>query len=178
MLFGEAGHAQIETSVVDQNEHIGAMSEQIGLALAHDPADGTQVFGHFQKTHECHVAVVPHKHRPGGFHLFATIGPALRIRIVPTNGFDQICAMKIAGAFTRNEIIRHIVQQRPAGRSLLAKIIHKVFGRFVKPELVQPGRRTGRFSDGGEGAFQDFPDLHDENFTTGHFALHKIDIEV
>ena len=35
-----------------------------------------------------------------------------------------------------------------------------------------------RFRNGFEGAFDNLPDFHDEDFATGHFALHEIDVEV
>ncbi len=105
-------HAQVESRIVDQDQHIGMKVKNILFAGTKIPENHREVGNHFGKAHKGEVAVMPDHLHPLLFHQIAA--PATEVtRWIQNLQFPyQGGGMEIARGFTGDEIIAH--QKRSA----------------------------------------------------------------
>ena len=101
---------QVETRIVDENNHIGIPLGNVLLAHLHISQDSAQVQQHGNETHVCQFAIVLHHRAACCLHLVAAIEAKLGSRILPLQFFHQVRGMQVTAGLACYQIVLHCSQ--------------------------------------------------------------------
>ena len=108
MFFDIFGNAQIETRIIDQNNHIGAKLRDGVFAVGQVAQYFAQVQHHIDNAHERHIAVVAHHRAALRRHQVAAKKAELRIGIVPFESRHQVRSVQIARSLACYDEVFHV----------------------------------------------------------------------
>ena len=103
--LGPLSDAQIETGIIDEDDHIGVERFDVGLTKSKIAQDGGKVAKHFEKSHEREIAKMLHQSSAFGLHAIASPAMDLGEWILLTKRTDEVAAMQVARCFAGDEII-------------------------------------------------------------------------
>ena len=96
LFVGPGFDFEVETRIVDADDHVGMVLQDVALAEADVAQDGTQVHHHFDKAHDGEVADVAHGGASYGRHIVATPETELSLRVLFTEGPHEVGAVEVA----------------------------------------------------------------------------------
>ena len=100
-------YLQIETRIVDENNHIGIPLGNVLLAHLHISQDSAQVQQHGNETHVSQFAVVLHHRAAHCGHQVAAEKAELRLPVLRLQRLHQVRCVQIATGLTGYQVIFH-----------------------------------------------------------------------
>ena len=99
---------EVERRIVDEHHMVGVPIIDGLPSRAQESQDGGQMFGHLDKSHIGHVAIVDDGgHLCGLLHQVTSQKPELRLMVVLRNGLDEPRPMQVARCFASYQEVFH-----------------------------------------------------------------------
>ncbi len=117
LLVHEAGHFQVETGVIDQDHHVGAIGADVVLAGAEVAQDRPEVRQDRDEAHVGHFPVMARQVASGLAHQVAAHAAEFRLRVLALQGAHEVRAVQVARGLSRDQVVFHFLKIRGSNGS-------------------------------------------------------------